>query len=224
MMRVSSVVVLASVAGIASAGELGDVGLVLQNGQLITGLADDVAGTIDDLGERVFAGELTFDNLSGFAVGDDPGFFTNSGAGIAVGSTIRYDTVAALRQWTGFGFGGTIASLLQIQGLSTIVTPTVDEVVAGYGYTYNGGDFDEHPDYALDGSNGIYLWQVEFELLDPTGNLVDRTDTIYIVFNYGLSDTELDLAIEYVETNIIPAPGAAALLGLGGLAAARRRR
>ena len=225
--------VLLSVAGVAggvSAGELGDVGLLFQNGQLITALGDDVDESFSDIGERVFGAEMSFDGANWS--GDDPGFFTNddtsrpnADGGIAVGSNIAYETVAALRQWDGSTFTTTSAQLAQIQGLDTILTPTTDSIVGGYDYDYAGGAFDEHPDYAIVGGDaGIYLWQIDFILSDASGNELDRSDTAFLVFNAGIDDPTFDLALEYVENVIVPAPGAFGALAFGGLLAARRRR
>ncbi|MEM7622275.1 MAG: hypothetical protein AAF235_03645 [Planctomycetota bacterium] len=224
--------VLMSVAGIAggvSAGELGDVGLLFQNGELVTALADDVDESFSNIGERVFGSELSFDGTNW--VGDDPGFFTNNDTsrpnadgGIAVGSGITYETVAALQVWDGSSFVSTGSQLAQIQGLDTILTPGSDSTVAGYNYTYGGGAFDEHPDYAILGGSGIYLWQIEFLLSDPSGNFLDRSETLFLVFDAGVGDPSFDEALEYAEDVLVPTPGAAAVLGLGGLMATRRRR
>ena len=52
---------------------------------------------------------------------------------------------------------------------------------------------------------------------------LSTSETFYVLFNLGSDEAEHDAAIEWVESNLIPAPGALALLGLAGLASRRRR-
>lgn len=66
---------------------------------------------------------------------------------------------------------------------------------------------------------GIYLLEVRFGM---SGFVTSAP--AWIVFNYGLDEEEHGLAVEWVEENLVPAPGVPALLGLGGLVAGRRRR
>ena len=57
--------------------------------------------------------------------------------------------------------------------------------MGGFEYAYNGGDFDEHPDYAMTeaGNAGIYLWKVQFSALDASGSLIASSAEAWIVFN-----------------------------------------
>ncbi len=217
------------VAPIALAGE-GDIGLLVQNGRIVTSVADDETSEFEEIGERVFGGDIDFvANL-----GDGPGFFTTDGPTLPAGflsfmpgSTITYRTNGALRAWNGAEFVSTANQLRQIvvPGVLEILTPTDGSSVDGFEYTYAGGDFDEHPDYALaDGSAaGIFLWDITFSATDAGGNAYGDSANVFVVFNFGLSEAEHDAAIAYAKT-IIPAPGAGASLAVAGLLASRRRR
>lgn len=228
-MRSTIVTVVAASAGLAFAHGEGDVGFIVSGGQLVSVVADDVSEDWDPTPERVFAGEMSFDGLNW--VGDEPGFFMNdddsrpnADSNVGVGSTLGYTTLGALLEWDGSGFVSTTARLAQISGLNTILTPTDGSTVAGYEYGYNGGAFDEHPDYGIVGGGaGVYLWLVEFYLEGPSGNLIDTADSVAIVFNAGVDDGIHDEALEAAE-GIVPTPGAAGVLALGGLLATRRRR
>lgn len=221
-------------AGLATAalahGE-GDIGLLWDGSSIVTSIADDEDGLFEDLGERVFAGELEELFAGGPIAGDGPGFFTTDGPTNTVGAfgtgwTIGYNTRAALREWTGSGFGATSAVLGQDQGGTVINTPTTDQTVPGFEYIYSGGDFDEHPDYLLTGAAGpgAFLWELEFYVEDASGTRLDTTESLYVVFNYGLDEADHEAAIEYVEEFIVPAPSSALALGSLGLISVRRRR
>lgn len=225
--------VVLAVAGLASPvlahGE-GDIGLLLQGNRIVTAVADDEAGTFADIGERVFAGEIDFVSN----VGDDPGFFTTDGAGIpggfsafSPGKTISYQTNGAIMEWDGSTFVSTSNQLRQIviPGVIEILSPTDGSVVPGFEYSYNGGEFDEHPDYAMldDSARGIFLWKIAFNATDEFGDLIASSDEVWVVFDFGLGEFEHELALEWAEKNI-PSPGVLVPLAIGGLAAARRRR
>lgn len=220
---------LGALAGAAQGHDEGDIGLLWNGLNIVTAVADDADGSFTDFGEFVFAAELE-DLGGGFFGGDEPGFFTTDGptntvGAFDVGTEISYQTMAALRVWNGTDFSG-IANpqLAQDAQGDTILTPLSDMTVAGFGWTYNGGDFDEHPDYGLvNPEAGIFLWEIRFTATAATGAELDTTDSIFVVFNNGLSELEHEEAIEWVEKNL-PAPSGLALLGMGGVLAARRRR
>lgn len=208
----------------------GDVGLLLDGGRIVTAVANDETGEFADIGERVFGGEIDFvSNL-----GDGPGFFSTDGPTVpsgfdafAAGTTISYRTNGAIRSWTGSGFDATSNRLRQIliPNVVEILSPTDDSSVDGFGFGYNGGDFDEHPDYAMEnaGEAGIFLWKIQFEARDAAGSLIAQSDEAWLVFNFGLSEAEHEAAIEFAE-GAIPTPMTIAPLAGLGLAAARRRR
>ena len=219
----------AALAGAAHGHGEGDIGLLWNGFNIVTAVANDEDGTFADLGEFVFAAELE-DLGGGFIGGDAPGFFTTDGptntvGAFDIGTEISYQTMAALRVWNGSDFSG-IANpqLAQDAQGDTILTPLADMVVDGFGWTYNGGDFDEHPDYGLvNPETGIFLWEIQFTATAATGAHLDTTQSLFVVFNNGESEEMHEEAIEWVEKNL-PAPSGLALLGMGGALAARRRR
>lgn len=207
----------------------GDIGLLLDGSRIMTSIADDESGAFEEIGERVFGGEIDFVSN----VGDGPGFFTTDGPTLpggfspfAAGTTITYQTHGAIRAWNGAGFEATSNQLRQIMipGVLEILSPIDESIVGGFEYTYSGGEFDEHPDFALteSGTAGIYLWKMSFSALDGS-SVIATSDETWVVFNYGLSEAEHEEALEFAEANI-PAPGVLAVLSAAGLCAARRRR
>lgn len=223
-------VLIGGAAGFASAHGEGDIGLLLRDGRIVTALADDEKGVFSQIGERVFVGEIDFVSN----VGGSPGFFTTDGPTVpagyspfAAGSTIGYQTHGAILAWDGDGFGATGNRLRQIviPNILEILSPTDQSVVDGFEYLYNGGEFDEHPDYAmLDASAaGIYLWKISFFARDGLGNRFASSDEVWVVFNFGLDEDDHELALEWAEKNI-PSPGVLLPIAFGGLVASRRRR
>ena len=217
-------------ASLASAHGEGDVGLLLDGGRIITAVANDETAEFSDIGERVFAGEIDFVSN----VGDEPGFFTTDGptlpsgfSAFAAGTSISYSTNGAIQSWNGSGFEATSNQLRQILIPTTveILSPTDGSTVDGFEYTYGGGEFDEHPDYAMadPSAAGIFLWKIQFEARDSSGSLIAESDEAWIVFNFGLSEEEHEAALEFAE-GAIPTPMTLAPLAGLGLAAARRRR
>lgn len=208
----------------------GDIGLLLIDGQIVTAVADDVTGGFDDIGERVFGAEMLDTGASIF--GDEPGFFTTDGptntfGAFSAGTTIGYNTIAALRVWDGSDFDQIATPRLGQDAFGNVIeTPDTDQVVAGHSFLYSGGEFDEHPDYLLlgDTAPGIYLWQIEFFANDGSGGLIDESETIFVVFNFDVDDDEHDRSIEWVVVNLVPTPGSLGVLAFGALAASRRRR
>ena len=50
-----------------------------------------------------------------------------------------------------------------------------------------------------------------------------ESESFWIVFNLGLDDEVFEESVEWVEGNLVPAPGALAILSIAGLAGRRRR-
>jgi hypothetical protein len=207
----------------------GDVGLLLDGNRIVTAVADDETAEFSEIGERVFGADIDFVSN----VGDDPGFFTTDGptlpsgfSAFDAGTTITYQTNGAIQAWNGSGFEATSNQLRQIAipGILEILSPTDGSTVDGFEYTYGGGDFDEHPDYAMaDASTaGIFLWKIQFSAFDGS-SLIAESQEAWIVFNFGLSEEEHEAAIAFAEANV-PTPMTLAPLAGLGLAAARRRR
>lgn len=191
-----------------------DIYVQSANGALFTGGWDHATGEILFPELRVFEAEFGIDPTFPFST-DEPGIGSN-----LVGTTLTMNLLAGLGAWNGNGFSSTSAYLL-----------------ASYGgqdaFSTNGGAFsflvteglDLHPEYTLlgagntDPANGIYLAAFTFSSV----GLAD-SDTLYVVFNLGMTEEEHEAATMWVESNLVPAPSAIALLGVTALVRRRRRR
>ena len=81
-------------------------------------------------------------------------------------------------------------------------------------------DFDLHPIYSINPAADAGSYLLEFTAVMDG---FTSSDSFWIVFNLGMDDEEFEGTVEWVEDNLVPAPGALALLGLTGLAGRRRR-
>ena len=190
-----------------------DIFVQSANGALFTSGWDHTTGEILFPELRVFEAEFGIDPSFPFST-DEPGVGSN-----LVGTTLTMNLLAGLGAWNGNGFSSTSAYLL-----------------ASYGgqdaFSTNGGAFsflvteglDLHPEYTLlgagntDPANGIYLAAFTFSSV----GLAD-SDTLYVVFNLGMTEEEHEAATMWVESNLVPAPSAIALLGVTALVRRRRR-
>jgi len=209
----------------APAGALADgfdTGVGIVDNQFVT---FEVVDTMD--GEQLGDPELTFaaewgELFPGF--GDDPGFFGEAGT-FEDGSSFRFDFPTGLKKWNmGSGaFDFATETVETTFGGESVVLPSGDEFGVGLEIGVGSAEFDEHPEWQLtpDDATGIYL--IEMVLADPEG-VIGTSGSFWSVVNYGMPEDLHDEVIAYVEENIAPAPGSLALLGLGGLVAARRRR
>lgn len=218
----------AGVAGVGVAGADGLDVLLLPdfvNGVVTTGSFNDDTGMVVSTNERVFAGDFGEADPMNPNFADDPGF--RALPGDFDNSYWSFNVIDTVFVWNGTDFSAVSPYGMTINfGPSPDVnTPAAPGGFApGFQIPVGTGGFDDHLniflDAPMDGSaDGIYLLTLEVfaEGLDPS-------DPIWFVMNRGLSELEHDAAIDWVTANLVPAPGAAALLGLAGLTALRRRR
>jgi hypothetical protein len=222
-----------------------DVSILTEGGTLsVNGY--DVDGLELTEGQRVFEGEL---GLSGSTYeGDEPGFFSPV-VGLPAGfSTLPGDTALGfnvlsvpelgrnLSYWDGTGdvvFGALPNSeLLKLVGLdlSEAIVDGSNGDVPGFaiGTTSASGFLHQHVEFFLLGdaaesdvaSTGVYLLALEAAVAGFENSL-----PFYFVLGAGVTDTEIDLGIDWVNENLVavPEPGVSALLAVGLALLARGR-
>jgi hypothetical protein len=189
-------------------GVLGDVWISSVGGALVTGGYDHTTETVINPSQRVFAAEFGVDPTFPFST-DEPGFTSD-----LVGSTLTVNLLQGLGRWNGSGFDAATSSLFASYG-----GQDASSVGGGsFGFLVT-EDLDLHPEFTLANPlAGIYLASFT---VSAAG--LSTSETFYVLFNLGSDEADHDAAIEWVESNLIPAPGALALLGLAGLASRRRR-
>lgn len=164
------------------------------------------------LSTRGGAATATLD-LSGFTSFDEPGNPINQLAGINIGGDFLV---------TGIGWSNVT---IQTVGASWLSEATIGFLDSPIGLQLSPGSADATPGTGTYSSGGI----LDLASIDPTFPFTAGADGIVnleffetFVDNAGAADAfwlSGTLTIEYV-----PAPGALAMLGLGGLVAGRRRR
>ncbi len=222
-MKLTAIIASSACASLALA-DGGDYGLAIIDGVTSVGIGDHDAGIISDFGERVFGADMFISGPNWFA--DEPGIFIAQGS-LPDNTQVGFTLTQSLMYWDGTGeVNFSVAAQAMSLGFGPVSVSTAldGSPVAGFSLNYDAdqiGGFDEHFDYTLDGSAaaGIYLLANTFSLTGAADS-----EVIYTVFNAGLDEGTHDIAIDYVENVIVPAPGGAALLALGGLGVATRRR
>ncbi len=197
----------------------GDIAVGNFGGVLMTGLGDDVAGT-SDFPWRVFGAELI--DQGGVVFTDEPGLLGPFGDGFAPGTGIGFNVLKAVRSWNGTDFNNISSVGMNISlGSFSVDAPATDIFTPGFDIVSDASvDFDEHGFFTLStNQTGIYLLEMEI-----TADGFDASDAIWVVFNYGLDEEDHEVAIEWVEENLVPAPGALGVLAAAGLLGVRRRR
>lgn len=223
-----AVPVIALSAATALAGPAADLGIqVSPTGQIFTAEWDHTTSTIGSP-ERVFAGELTL--VAGKVFGDEPGYGGPAGSFASAG-TLQFNLTRQLRQWngSGFDFSSVRLNVEDDGGSFSVWSPALDGDAPST-FTLAVGTSEVHQHYSnyLTAADqlapapvGIYLVELTIGSTDLS---LATSEPTWLVLNYGLNEADHDAAKEYVEANIVPAPASAALLGLAGLLAARRRR
>jgi len=204
-----------------------DIWLRPVNGQIVTGsITEGTPGTPLNEVERVFGAELGEDPLFPFSA-FEPGFQALAGP-LTAGMTWSFNITSPLGQWNGNGFD------LPDETMRLDFGPATATTGAGFvpGFSFNGfsdGLIHEHFDFTLlpgavgDPDAGIFLLALEFSGVNGATSYA-ASDPVYLVFNLGQSEEDHEAAIEWVQGNLVPAPGALSLLALSVLSIGRRRR
>ncbi len=221
----AALAVMTSVSAVASAhGEDADYGLAIIDNQVAVGIGNHDTQMVTDFGERVFASEMTLTPGSWFA--DEPGIFIEAGS-LPDNTQVSFTLTDALLYWDGTGpisFSNASNPLNIGFGPVSVSTSSDGSPVPGFSINYDADatdGFDEHFEFTINGAAapGIYLLANTFSLSGAQHSVV-----IYTVFNAGLDEEIHDAAIDYVESTLVPAPGALSLLPIGALPLIRRRR
>jgi hypothetical protein len=189
-----------------------DIWVYADGGALRTGSWDHETGKVTSLASRVFEAEFGEDPMFPFSI-DEPGIGSN-----LVGATLTMNLLAGFGVWNGSGFDAASASLLASYGGQDAFSTTG----GSFNFLVSEG-LDLHADFTAfgaggaDPANGIYLAAFTFSSAG-----LATSETFWIVFNLGLDEEAHEAAAEWVEANLVPAPGALALLAVG--AGLRRRR
>ncbi len=221
-----SLTILAGVASIATgsvalADEKGeeehyDIGIWNNGGTLQSGGwdHDSESMALDSL--RVYEAHFGEDDEFPFSI-DEPGV-----GGVAedvnfeLGSTLQLNLASGLGYWNGDGFSSSSSSIQIDYGPTSVNSTTgglLDFLVIE--------DYDYHPIFTIDSGapSGSYLLEFTAQM-----DGMISSDSFWIVFNLGMDDEDFEDTVGWVEANLAPAPGAVALLAIGGLCGARRRR
>ena len=192
-----------------------DIGIWNNAGQLQSGGWDHDTESLEVDSLRVFEAHFGEDKEFPFAI-DEPGVGgVAADLGLTEGATIGLNLVAGLGVWNGAGFDAAATSMTVDFGPQSVTSGSggiLDFLVTD--------DYDYHPIFAIDSAanNGAYL--LEFT---ATMEGMNSSDSFWIVFNLGLDDEVFEESVEWVEGNLVPAPGALAILSIAGLAGRRRR-
>ena len=185
-----------------------------ENGVLVTGGWNHLTGEVTAPSLRVFEAEFGLDPAFPFST-DEPGIGSS-----LVGTTLTMNLLGGLGAWNGAGFDASTATLLASYGGQTATSAAG----GSFNFLVNEG-LDLHPEYTLTGAGGadpaagIYLASFTF-----SASGLATSEVFHVVFNLGLDETEHGAAVAWVESNLVPAPGALALLGLAGIVRGGRRR
>jgi hypothetical protein len=191
-----------------------DLWITASDGSLVTGGWDHISGEVINPSQRVFEAEFGIDPAFPFST-DEPGIGSD-----LVGTTLTMNLRTGLGRWNGSGFDASPSWLFASYGGQDATTTAG----GSFSFLVTAG-LDLHPEYTLvgaggaDPANGIYL--ASFTV---SASGLATSEVFYAVFNLGMAEADHAAAAEWVEMNLVPAPGALAMLGIAGLLARRRRR
>ncbi len=197
------------------------------NGVITTGAFDDDTVSVVNTNQRVFEGELGGLVPGNPNLGDEPGF--RALAGDFDGGSWGFNVLSTPQKWNGSTLADSPIGFDLSFGPASVTVGAGG--ATGFSIPVSAGGFDDHLDMALlagdpdPGADGVYVLEFEAFSLDSTGaSDLGASDPFWFVLGRGVGDDQIDPVVDYVQQNLVPAPGALALFGAVGLAAARRRR
>lgn len=215
--------VLAAGASVAMAHG-GDIGLRVEQGAITTWLAEHNPVHFE-YRERVFVGDLEYHN--GVVEGEEPGFLIESGSPLG-GHQLGFNILKAARVWDvanqNFNTISPLSITIERSLLGAVTTPASDPTspLTGLSFLVPTGGADFHYDFILNGNtSGLYLLELD---MWSSASGIGNSLPYWIILNYDMSHHQEHAAFHWVEHNLVPAPGALALLGFAGMVGLRRRR
>ncbi len=217
------------------------------SGKIVTDGYEDATSTLLS-NVRVFGYDFGEDATDPFNI-QDPGFNAIAGSGLTPSADLRFNVLDSLKYWDGLGSvvlsnAPASESLHLFLGAGTVTANGSSGAQTGFKIqTVNAnGSVHKHLNAELLGSDnnsipagpgawgagdgieataGIYFLPIELTM--SSGGLIN-SDSMYLVFNNGLTEETHDQAISFAETNLVPEPSSLAIMGLGLCAMLRRRR
>ncbi len=195
------------------------------NGVVATGAFDDDSGMVLSMNQQVFEAEFGEADPMNPNFADEPGF--RALPGDFDDSYWGFNIIDTVLVWNGTDFStvSPYSMTINLGPSPDITSPAAPGgFTAGFDIPVGAGGFDDHLnlflDAPMDGSaDGIYLLTLEVY-----AEGLGASDPIWFVMNRGLSELEHEAAVDWVNANLVPAPGSIALVGVAGIAAVRRRR
>jgi hypothetical protein len=226
---------------LAGAGQHSDIKPNVLDGRIITDGHIDATGETFP-GQRIFGYDFQEDPLDPYVIGD-PGFNTVGPSMLPPGSQLSFNVLAPavfglpsnLTYWNGSGavsFGSAPSGeTLRLNrgtqdrtiggGTSAIAGFAIDTAEANgalhehLSSFLQGSDGNVNPGDGVVAADGIYLVPLELASSDPA---IAASLPLFLVYNNGLDEEVHDMAIEWVETNLVPIPEPASIsLGLFGI-------
>ena len=202
-----SLVVLAICTAPVTAIHVGDVVPIIENGQIVTGLAlksGDVTSPV-----FVFASVFGDSGFPGFT--DEPGFDAPPGT-FPPGSSVGFNVLDGWKVWNGDGLDPTDQTLtISFLSLAVVVA---DEPVDGFSLAVQpNGAWHRHLNFVINGIEGdaplpgIYLLALE---LYNTEETIKASDPFWFVFNNEMPEADHQAAIDWVNANLAVEPSCAA--------------
>ena len=193
-----------------------DIGVWNDNGVLMTGGWDHDTESMAVSSLRVFEAEFGEDPSFPFSI-DEPGIGgVAADVGLALGDNILLSLASGISVWNGSGFSSSSTEMTVGFGPNTVSS--------------NGGgdlsftvteDYDYHPIFSIAETSAVGSYLLQFSV---SVDGLTSSDPFWIVFNLGMDEEAYEESVEWVEGNLVPAPGAIGLLAMAGLASSRRRR
>ena len=218
LVLVASLPALVSSAAVADEGEEEhfDIGVWNDGGVLRTGGWDHDTESLEVANLRVYEAHFGEDSDFPFSI-DEPGIGgVAADLGLPEGATLGLNMLSGLRVWNGDGFDTIFNSTMFVD----YGPASMNSQSGGFIDFLISDDYDLHPIYSIEPASDAGSYLLEFNV-SMAG--FETSDSFWIAFNYGLDDEDFETSVEWVEGNLVPAPGVFGVLAMAGLTSRRRR-